>query len=82
MGAEQLQQRRASRRCIVATVLGDAELTRMWKTELEEMRLRHHESAGAKFVGHEADKAVRRFLVLAKIRRAMFSYSGLTQCGR
>jgi len=62
---------------IVATVLGDAELTRMWKTELEEMRLRIT-SLREQFVeGMKRQSGAPDFSFLRN-QKGMFSYSGLT----
>ncbi|EMI52962.1 amino acid aminotransferase [Rhodopirellula sallentina] len=62
---------------IVATILADQELTRLWKTELDEMRIRITQLR-EKFVEGMAKQAgAPDFSFLLK-QKGMFSYSGLT----
>jgi aspartate/tyrosine/aromatic aminotransferase len=62
---------------IVATVLDDAELTQMWKTELEEMRLRITHLREQFVLGMKKQPAAPDFSFLLQ-QKGMFSYSGLT----
>lgn len=62
---------------IVATVLADPELTRMWKSELEEMRLRITRLRTRFVEGMAGLLDAPDFSFLLK-QKGMFSYSGLT----
>ncbi len=62
---------------IVATVLGDEALTRSWKKELMEMRLRIHRLRELFVEGMKATTADRDYSFLLS-QKGMFSFSGLT----
>ncbi|TWU15307.1 amino acid aminotransferase [Allorhodopirellula heiligendammensis] len=62
---------------IVATVLADPELTRMWKAELEEYRLRITRLRELFVAGMKEQPGAPDFSFLLN-QKGMFSYSGLT----
>ena len=62
---------------IVATVLADAELTKIWREELEEMRLRIT-SLREEFVAGMAQQAGAPDYAFLLKQKGMFSFSGLT----
>ncbi len=63
---------------IVATVLGDAELRSLWKTELGSMRERIR-STRELLVERIADRVPEADFSFVTTQRGMFSYSGLTK---
>ncbi|MEY4565176.1 MAG: Aspartate aminotransferase [Planctomycetota bacterium] len=62
---------------IVATILGDSELRKMWEAEVDGMRLRIHKMREMFVAGMHQLTKKRDFGFLLK-QKGMFSYSGLT----
>lgn len=62
---------------IVTTILGDAELTALWRTEVAQMRSRIHDMRRL-FVETLQSKGVERDFSFITAQSGMFSFSGLT----